>query len=181
MKEEVVRLLQRQYRNYRDFLIDIDRAQEIEEQNEFNFRCLHCYCEVDEIDSREFDMDTSVEDFYEKYKEVCSGCCGNEKGHSAFCRFFKQGEDIVLSCFELDLWNWYDYEMGIVFKEKDFLDFCFQREDWNRIAVIHYGEESVFNQYKVFSQDNEGVVFGILQELCSIIIGFDRNQYDEND
>lgn len=71
--------------------------------------------------------------------------------------------------------------MGIVFKEKDFLDFCFQREDWNHITVVQHGEKSAFNQYKVFRQGCDEVVFEILKELCCIIIGFDRNQYDGND
>lgn len=176
MREEIVRLLQRQYRVYRDFLIDIDRAKEVEEQNAFIYRCLDCCCEAD-IELIEFEMDNSVDDFYEKYAEVCSGDYKDNQSYM-FCRFFKQGENVVLSC--INSWGYgfyYDYDTEIIFKEQDFLDFCLQREDWNYLTVVHYGKESVFNQCEAFSQGCDEVLFTILKELCSIIIEFDKSRY----
>lgn len=99
MREEIVRLLQRQYGNYRNFLIDIDRAQEIEEQNNFNFRCLHCYCEADEIDSREFDMDTSVEDFMKNIKKCVAVVMEMKKDVVRFVGFLSKEK--ILFCLVL--------------------------------------------------------------------------------
>lgn len=177
MREEIIRLLQRQYRVYRDFLIDIDRAKEVEEQNTFIQRCLDCYCEADADKLCKFDMDNSIDNFYKNHRGMCSTYY-EDQNRIISCRFLKQGEDIVLSCVgEWDYGCDYDYETNIIFKEQDFLDFCLQREDWNYLTVVDCGKESILNQHKVFRQGYDEVLFTILKELCSIIIEFDKSRY----